>query len=72
MLESYEDTTTYYFLMGYDDDNGLYPNIFPIIILQFKNDNPTYTLQNLHCFHTFTLVLHTLMLTRSSSIDQSI
>jgi hypothetical protein len=37
--KSYEDTTTDYFLMGYNDDNGLYPTIFPVIILQFKNDD---------------------------------
>jgi len=28
-----------YFLMNYNHDNDLYPNIFPVIILQFKNDN---------------------------------
>ena len=39
MLESYEDTPPNYFLMNHNDDNDLYPNIFPIISLQFKNDN---------------------------------
>ena len=34
MLESSEDTTT-----DYSPMNGLYPNIFLVIILQFKNDN---------------------------------
>ena len=63
-----------YFLMNYNDDNGLNPNtrykqsfFLPVIILQFKNHNQKQSylaIYNLHCFHTFTLVLHTLMLTK--------